>query len=212
MYNVRLRFKKSGACAYISHLDLMKTMQRSLVRSELPVKYSQGFNPHIYLSILAPLSTGFESDYELCDFDFDTDMYPENVIERLNSAFPMGIKALEAYESKRPLKDIEYSVYEIRYEYGNASEMEQCFKNDIIVTKESKRQSRDVNVNEYIKNIAFEQMGDEVLCTCTLCMGNDPLNPVYVTKALQINGLSKENDTPRYKRIGLLDKNFQVFR
>ena len=93
MFNIRLKFKKSGECAHISHLDLMKTVQRSLVRSGLPVKYSQGFNPHIYLSILAPLSTGFESDYELCDFDLDTEVYPDKIIEKLNKDLPKGMQA-----------------------------------------------------------------------------------------------------------------------
>ena len=68
MFNVRIQFEKKGGAAYISHLDLMKTLQRALLRAQLPVKYTEGFNPHIYLSILVPLSTGYQSEYDLCDF------------------------------------------------------------------------------------------------------------------------------------------------
>ena len=51
-------FEKGEALRYIGHLDLMRTVQRALRRSELPVKYSNGFNPHIRLSFAAPLSVG----------------------------------------------------------------------------------------------------------------------------------------------------------
>ena len=69
MYKVRIAFQKDEPACYISHLDLMKALQRSLRRAGLPARYSEGFNPHIVLSILVPLSTGYRSRYELCDFD-----------------------------------------------------------------------------------------------------------------------------------------------
>ena len=211
MFNVRLKFSKTGGCSYISHLDLMRTLQRSFVRSGLPVKYTQGFNPHIYLSILAPLSTGFESQYELVDFSFDSEAYPENIIEKLNNAFPKGIQAVEIYEGGRKPGEIAYSVYEIVYERGNAEEMADFLKQPVIITKESKRQSKEINVNDYIREIKFEQMDDKVKCTCTLPLGNDQLNPIYVSEALSKGGFVLEDDTPRYKRMALLDKDLKLF-
>lgn len=206
-----MKFKKSGSSAYISHLDLMKTLQRSFVRSGLPLKYSQGFNPHIYLSILAPLSTGFESEYELCDFDFDTDVYPENVLEKLNGAFPPGIEAVAVYEQKNQPKNIAYCVYEIVYPEGDAQKMEEYFKTDITIIKESKRQSREVKINDYIKNIVFEKQENGVKCTAVLDLGNDPLNPSYISKALKDGGVLPQQVVPKYKRISLLDGSFKPF-
>ena len=49
-------FEKGEKLRFIGHLDLMRTMQRALRRSHLPIKYSNGFNPHIRLSFAAPLS------------------------------------------------------------------------------------------------------------------------------------------------------------
>ena len=48
MFKVRIKFEKNEYSAYISHLDLMNTLQRSLVRAKLPVRYTEGFNPPIY--------------------------------------------------------------------------------------------------------------------------------------------------------------------
>ena len=74
MYKYRMVFEKLGCAAFSSHLDTMKTIQRTFLRAGLPVKYSNGFNPHIYLSLLLPLSTGYESLYELCDFELMEDL------------------------------------------------------------------------------------------------------------------------------------------
>ena len=43
---LRLRFEKTGRAVYISHLDLMHTMQRAFNRAGYHLKYSEGFNPH----------------------------------------------------------------------------------------------------------------------------------------------------------------------
>ena len=51
MITVRIRFEKTGEAAYISLLDLQRVFHRILKRSGLPVYYTQGFNPHIYLSL-----------------------------------------------------------------------------------------------------------------------------------------------------------------
>ena len=55
---LRLRFEKSGRAVYISHLDLMRTMQRTFKRAGYALKHSEGFNPHPIISILLPLSVG----------------------------------------------------------------------------------------------------------------------------------------------------------
>ena len=46
MDKLRMKFSKTGRAVYISHLDLMRTITRAFMRSEIPLKYSEGFNPH----------------------------------------------------------------------------------------------------------------------------------------------------------------------
>ena len=65
MDKLRLRFEKTGRAIYISHLDLMATMQRAFSRAGLELKYSEGFNPHPLISVLLPLSVGTASVCEL---------------------------------------------------------------------------------------------------------------------------------------------------
>ena len=61
MTTVRIFFEKCGEAAYISLLDLQRVMGRALKRSGLPVWYTLGFNPHIYMTFTCPLSLGQES-------------------------------------------------------------------------------------------------------------------------------------------------------
>ena len=61
MNTIRLKFKKTGLAIYYSQLDLQRVMARGLKMSGLPVWYSQGFNPHIYMTFTLPLSLGHES-------------------------------------------------------------------------------------------------------------------------------------------------------
>jgi len=60
-------FRKTYSVRHIGHLDLMRTMQRALRRSGLPVQYSHGFNPHIQLSFASPLSVGIAGECEIMD-------------------------------------------------------------------------------------------------------------------------------------------------
>ena len=64
-YTIRFKFKKLGSLQYISHLDLVRTMHKIVVRSTLPLKYTEGFNPKPKMVFAAPLSIGTES---LCEF------------------------------------------------------------------------------------------------------------------------------------------------
>ena len=64
---VRAKFYKIGSLQYISHLDLVRTMTRVLVRSHIPAWYSQGFNPRLKLTFSLPLSIGTQSECEFFD-------------------------------------------------------------------------------------------------------------------------------------------------
>ena len=87
---LRLRFEKSGRAVYISHLDLMRTMQRAFQRADYGLKYSEGFNPHPILSILLPLSVGASSVCELMDFSLAEEADLAALLEKLTAAMPEG--------------------------------------------------------------------------------------------------------------------------
>ena len=81
-------FEKGAPLRHIGHLDLMRTVQRALRRSNLPVKYSNGFNPHIRLSFAAPLSVGVIGLRELMEVPVEDGLSEADFVSRMNAALP----------------------------------------------------------------------------------------------------------------------------
>ena len=66
-YTYRLRYEKTPAVRYISHLDFVRVLNRTVRRSGLPVTYTEGFNPHPVMMVAMPLSVGVTSEDEYID-------------------------------------------------------------------------------------------------------------------------------------------------
>lgn len=90
MSKLRLLFVKEGPAAYISNLDLLRTVQRAFPRTELDIKHSQGFHPHPIISIVLPLPVCQSSDCELLDFEVTQDTDGAGLAEKLNGGLPEG--------------------------------------------------------------------------------------------------------------------------
>ena len=90
-------FEKGFALRHIGHLDLMRTMQRALRRSGLPIRYSNGFNPHIQLSFASPLSVGVVGMREIMDVPLRAEISGEAFSAQLSHALPGCIKVIRSY-------------------------------------------------------------------------------------------------------------------
>ena len=91
MNTTRIKFQKTGLAIYFSHLDLQKVMQRALKKSGLPVWYSKGFNPHIYMTFTLPLSLGQDSLCESFDFRLNEELTEEEILKAMEGTLPQGI-------------------------------------------------------------------------------------------------------------------------
>ncbi len=112
MRTIRVWFSKGGDACYISHLDLQRVMHRALAKAQIPAWYSQGFNPHIYLTFALPLPLGQESVCEAMDFKTEDDAYPLDAIkEKLNAALPLGLRVLDVTEAKDKAGNIAAARY-----------------------------------------------------------------------------------------------------
>ena len=89
-------FEKPPRLRHIGHLDLMRAMQRALRRSGLPLRYSQGFNPHILLTFAAPLSVGMPGKREIMEVPIEGEMTEEAFLEKLRPALPPELPCLAA--------------------------------------------------------------------------------------------------------------------
>ncbi len=118
---IRVWFTKTGEAAYISLLDLQRVMQRALKRSGLPVWYTLGFNPHIYMTFAAPLSLGQESVCETVDFKTEAENYDWNAAaDVLSACLPQGIDVVRIAPALQDANEIAWAEYTVRYAAKNA--------------------------------------------------------------------------------------------
>jgi radical SAM-linked protein len=93
---MRLRFAKSGAMRYLSHLELITVFTRAVSRGAVPILFSQGFHPHPRFSFATATSVGVESTAEYMDMFVAAGIPAGEVLQRLNGVLPEGLMILEA--------------------------------------------------------------------------------------------------------------------
>lgn len=156
MQPVRIRFFKHDRAKYISHLDLMRCMTRVIRRAQIPVWYTEGFHPHLYLTFAQPLSLGFESDCEFMDLQLVEPMELEEMKTRLNHILPPEMQVEAIYEPQRKMDAIAFSVFSLRL-YPQTPSEEFCGaldrlleKSQWVVEKKTKRGVSTIDIRPYV--------------------------------------------------------------
>lgn len=102
---------------FTGNLDLHRTLERTMRRANLPLAYSQGFNPRPKLTLADALPLGYTSEDELADFWLKEELPPEEIQPALEKAAPPGIEflSLEPVEGQAPKlqKILAGAVYQI---------------------------------------------------------------------------------------------------
>jgi radical SAM family uncharacterized protein/radical SAM-linked protein len=96
---MRFGFQKVGELRYLSHLELMRALQRALRRAGIPLAYTQGFNPQPRLSIAQALAVGTEGTCELGEVELVACLAPAEFAARWNRELPPELKILRAWEA-----------------------------------------------------------------------------------------------------------------
>lgn len=97
MQRLRIRFSRGEEIKYISHLDLLRLWQRALIRADIPLAYSEGFNPHPRMSLAAPLALGVTGEAELMDIYLAKWSSPHTFTAAVSRQLPWGIKIKQVF-------------------------------------------------------------------------------------------------------------------
>ena len=213
--DVRVWFSKTGTARYISHLDLNRCMSRAFHKAKLPLWYTEGFNPHVFLTFAAPLSLGFESRKEAMDIRLIEDMpYPE-LIEKLNAGLPHDIRAYAVTEPEMKAGDIMFAEYILRLETDDPNWVQKQLESvlaqpEIPVEKHAKKGVKIVDIRPYFEKMTFVPEEGTLTMTVTLPAGNQGgINPMLFFDAAE-KALS-ESFLVRVERTKLMDEKFREF-
>lgn len=194
-----LKFYKQEQIIYISHLDLLRFFKRVFKRTEIPLQFSQGFNPHPKMSFAQPLSLGYASTAEYLEFETVAayTLPPAQVQKLLNTVMPPGLKIIECQnipsQGKTMAAIVDRGDYQVTIPIHNRNTVpiQQHIEGflaskEIIVSKLQKKTGKEVFVD--IKPMIFTLSGKDddngIELTMTISAGSSAnLSPEYVISA-----------------------------
>ncbi len=100
MKRLFLSISKGEELRFLGHLDYLRTMERVVVRSGIPIAFSEGFNPHMKIALDAALAVGVTADPLYMEIRLEKDMSIEEVKERLTAQMPRGMTIHEIIEAE----------------------------------------------------------------------------------------------------------------
>ena len=193
MTTVRIFFEKRGEAAYISLLDLQRVFHRLLKISGLPVWYTQGFNPHIYLSFSCPLSLEQESLCESCEVKTEQETIDGAAWQAaLQPLMPRGITITKVAPAIEKVATITSAVYEITMPAESARAIEAYnAAPSAEVSKKTKRGQKTLDLKAYLPQIQWQVEGDRLHFSIQVPCGSGEalnLNPSLLMQYLQAQG------------------------
>lgn len=201
---------------FISHLDMTRFMARLIRRAQLPVWYTEGFNPHLYMTFALPLSLGFESEYEVVDIRLLDDNYDISTLpEKLNAVCPPYIRFFDAAEPIKKAGDVAAAEFVITFDDGGEirdalNQFLSC-ESITVLKKTKKGDVKELEVADKIKESSVDEKDGNTLLRITLPAGSsENLNPeLFLNKFFEEYG--------RYycyviNRTAILDASGKLFK
>lgn len=189
MTKIRIRYERGDELKFISHLDILKLFERAARRCDLPVSYTEGFNPRPKFVFGNPLPVGVTSECEFVDIHLTKDMSSEEVINMLNDVMPKGVRMLDATELSDKNDNIMATVSASEYILTVTATKEELdkFINAYLlniplnVEKRSKSGSKMMDIRHMIRDLKIE---DDKIVIITDAGNTNNLRPELAVSAL----------------------------
>lgn len=164
---IRVKFSKSGVMKFIGHLDIMRYFQKAMRRADIDIAYSEGFNPHQIMSFASPLGVGLTSEGEYMDIEVNSCISSEWAVAQLNKVMAEGMKVKSFRKlpelSKNAMSVVAAADYTVTFRkgYEPCDNWEEglehfCQKEQIIVTKKTKKSEREMDIRPFIYELSVE--------------------------------------------------------
>lgn len=185
---VRIKFFKIGDLKFISHLDLCRTLRGAFNRAGVPIKYSEGFNPHPKMVFTQPLSIGVESISEYVDIPFTEERDPEALKEAINAQLPALLQVVEIYPKGRELHEVATADYRFRFADCKKDELEAALSGSLEIEKKSKKGMIMVDLKERLRGYTVYETAQGTELFIRMDAGQTSfVNPEHLVRAIEAN-------------------------
>ena len=184
-------FEKLNNGIYVSHIDVLRALNRTFRRAGIEVAYSQGFNRHMLVNMSQPLPFGIASTQDWVSLDNSKRYDCADILERFNANCPAYLRAIYCKETaKNPSLSAKVNCcsYQIRCERAaeKKEEIEQL-KNGFILEYEKKGEKIIKEITDRIFKI---EVRDNII-ECYLSFGEKNLRIdlfcEHMNKAFDLN-------------------------
>lgn len=175
MIVLRLKYKKEKNMKFLSHLELIKTMERVFRRMNLPMEFSKGFSPKPKIAYAAPLPVGVSSESEYLDVELTEKIDIAELIKNQKEFMPMGLSFLEGhyFDKTKSLMSlvtdsaylVEYHVEE-KYSKEDIKEKIDLFLKQEAITYEKlnkKNKLKEIDIKPLIQSMEILGIADDKL-------------------------------------------------
>lgn len=211
--NLRVKFNKINDAKYISHLDLLRTFNRMIMRSDVKPSYSQGYNPHIIMSFLQPSSVGMATKSDCFDITVEGEYDLSKVLVNFREVAPRGIEIISVEENTDKMKfnTLSSAVYTVLMDTNATKDDIINFLrlDEILIDKKTKKGIKEVDIKPLL--LSYE-VKDGIELILHLKAGSlENLNPSLLLKAMEkyIDNIYINN--VRITRESLLSENGETF-
>lgn len=190
---LRLKINKINNLRFLSHLEMQKLLERSLRRIGVPMKYSEGFNPHTNISFAAPLPVGIASVYEIVDIEILEEIDVDELLNKQQKYLPRDFLILGAkiiFDKSSLMADVVLSDYEITIDGMEdlivfSKNIMTFLKNDEVIIKKSSKKGKiyEINIRKQVKSLSLTDDNKKIIVR--LDTGSDSnLKPMVLMKKL----------------------------
>jgi len=194
---------------FLSNLDTMHLLERALRRADLPYALSQGFNPHIRLSMGTVLPVGLWSEAEYFDLELAEEIPLREFIQRLNAVLPPDLYVRQAVEigSDTPalMNSVNAAAYTLVLDETDFPAAEffagLLVEQHLIVKSRGKKKDLDKDLRSGIYRIDIEEQRPGWTSTLWVAAG-EPLNVRYdeLVDLLEARGLARKRIKDVYRQ------------
>lgn len=212
MKDVRIWFKKFNEAIYISHLDLNRTMTHAINASGLKLWYTQGFNPHPFITFALPLSLGIAGLREAMDVRLVEEIENEKIVKSLNEFLPESIRIFDVSIPQMKPKDIFMARFKILFDGDIKSKLTDFFsRENILVQKKTKSGCKEIDLKKQILSYNVSTSIDKTILSIDLPAGTTKnINPLLITQKFSQDFLC--DNFFEIIRIGLFDHQLNEFK
>ena len=196
-------------------------MSRALSRAGIPLWFTEGFNPHPYMSFSLPLSLGVESYCESVDLRITGDISNREIKDSINKMLPTGIQILDVIDDFRDSSEIAFSDYVYKFEFKDNETAIKRIDNvlsseEILAEKKAKKGKRrivkETNLKPFIDKYNISIRDTDIILNIRLAAGNEKnLNPTLLFDTI-IKLIDMDFEWRSISRIALLDKYYKIFK